>query len=478
MEARLKTVLPQEGTGTTGESFSESNSGSPTVSGGGIISPTSLATSASNTSNKKLIQQAFHPSLFISRPRSSSLGSNPVPVQDNLTQNKTVIFNAVENEDSAPCPPSWQRVPTNRNSKKRKMLSSPSPDRVKTSNRFSGLPIDLTDTEPKTRTQSKPPPIVLYGVEDVNKLTELLETVAKKDEFAYKIVSRNQLRINALDIEIYKKLISIVRENGLIGHTFNRKDNRYLRIVIRNLHPTTPINCIKEEIEATGNTVAGEIINARFGPKKLPTSTFFVNLVAGPNNKAAKDLKYIYHQSITIEDPRKRKSIVQCQRCQQYGHTKNYCMRPYRCVKCGQSHKTSECLKKDRSTPAQCALCSGPHPANYKGCEVYTEILARRERTTISRKPETQVNFRSLEETNRPTPLNNDLNQEVCNNEHKVKKTYAETLKVNTLTTNPQQIGLEAIDMILKQTEKLEVILQQMSTLMSLITKIVDKLTK
>ena len=53
-------------------------------------------------------------------------------------------------------------------------------------------------------------------------------------------------------------------------------------------------------------------------------------------------------------------------------------MRPFHCVKCAQSHKTSDCPKRDRNTPAQCALCHGSHPANYKGCEVYREILARK----------------------------------------------------------------------------------------------------
>lgn len=50
----------------------------------------------------------------------------------------------------------------------------------------------------------------------------------------------------------------------------------------------------------------------------------------------------------------------------------------YRCVKCAQSNKTADCPKKDRSTPAKCALCLGDQPANFKGCEVYQEILARK----------------------------------------------------------------------------------------------------
>ncbi|GJQ84047.1 hypothetical protein Trydic_g12022 [Trypoxylus dichotomus] len=36
-------------------------------------------------------------------------------------------------------------------------------------------------------------------------------------------------------------------------------------------------------------------------------------------------------------------------------------------VKCAGSHQTAECAKS-RDTPARCALCQGPHTANYKGC--------------------------------------------------------------------------------------------------------------
>lgn len=30
-----------------------------------------------------------------------------------------------------------------------------------------------------------------------------------------------------MDMEVYKKLIAVVRENGLIGDTFNRKDETF-----------------------------------------------------------------------------------------------------------------------------------------------------------------------------------------------------------------------------------------------------------
>jgi len=32
-------------------------------------------------------------------------------------------------------------------------------------------------------------------------------------------------------------------------------------------------------------------------------------------------------------------------------------------------------MLKDRNEPAKCALCSGPHPANYKGCLVHKDFI-------------------------------------------------------------------------------------------------------
>lgn len=55
------------------------------------------------------------------------------------------------------------------------------------------------------------------------------------------------------------------------------------------------------------------------------------------------------------------------------GHTRTYCNHHPRCVRCGDPHDSSQC-QKDRTQPAKCALCGGPHPANYKGCSVHKEL--------------------------------------------------------------------------------------------------------
>lgn len=88
-------------------------------------------------------------------------------------------------------------------SKKRKMANPPSPDGVPISNSFSELPISDNaqgNDQPKEKKPSKPPPIILYGLEDVNKLTEFLETTAERPTFNYKLINKNQESLQRMSI--------------------------------------------------------------------------------------------------------------------------------------------------------------------------------------------------------------------------------------------------------------------------------------
>lgn len=430
------------------------------------------------TGNKKLVQQAFHPGLFL-RPRSGSLGSIPMNINPQILTEKNTA-KAVSNESQhAAKPPEWQTVPRNRIAKKRKISETVSPHSAATatSNRYDKLSIDAEGDIVQPKALNKPPPLILYGINDVTKLTETLESVLDPMDYNLKIVTKNQLRVNCKASEPYRKLMTLVREKGLIGHTFTRKEERCCRIVIRNLHHSTPHQVIKDEIAATGNKVVGEIINARIGPEKIPTSTFFVNLEPSPNNRKVKDIKYIYHTAVIIEDPKKRQVVPQCTRCQQYGHTKNNCSRPFRCVKCALNHKTSECPKKDRNTPAKCALCLGSHPANFKGCQVYREIHERKFNTrpkhqtpklttgkvqfTTPKSPNTDQNTLKTGQNTPQTTRNSDSYAEVTKRQHSQPSTCSKSIE----------------ELLFNQSEKIDALLQQISSMMSLIVKLVERLS-
>lgn len=452
----------------------------------------SATVNATGSTNKKLVQQAFHPSLFITRPRSNSLGniktmdsSTPHPMSPTIT--------IADDEDNNICPPSWQRVPTNRYPKRKKLSNSPpSIERVQTeintSNRYSELPVDLLDDESteaastQVKKVSKPPPIILYGIEDLSQLTELLDKSVPTGSYSYKVINRDQLRVMTQSAETYKSLIDLIRAKGLIGHTFTQKQNKCYRVVIKNLHHTTPKSAIMEEIEKTGNRVRSEIVCARSKKNKMPLNMFFVNLEPSPNNPQIKNIEYIYHTRVKIEDPKKTTDIPQCTRCQQYGHTKNNCMRPYRCVKCAKGHKTTDCPKKDRNTPATCTLCHGDHPANYKGCQIYKEIRARKMTQAVKRKapfipPPQKDDFPPLKPS-RYTRQHSNQERNTVNIPENMSNT-TNTNYWNRKTENTQSQPTSSLEqIIIKQSEKIDILIQQIGTLMGLLTTLIAQQKK
>ena len=160
-----------------------------------------------------------------------------------------------------------------------------------------------------------------------------------------------------------------MRDNSIIHHTYQSKEERSYRVVIKYLLHSVCVPELQEEMSQHGHKVR-TIINAKHRVTKDPLNLFFVDLEPSENKKDIYKINRLQNSVIQIEPPRKGKHLVQCMRCQLYGHTKFYCNRPYTYVKCGGQHSTDSC-KKSKTTPSTCALCGGGHPANYKGCDYY-----------------------------------------------------------------------------------------------------------
>lgn len=101
---------------------------------------------------------------------------------------------------------------------------------------------------------------------------------------------------------------------------------------------------------------------------------YYVDLKSGPGSKLIYNTKYLLNCRITFEVPRPKRQLPQCATCQRYGHTRRFCFRKPRCVKCTDEHSTANCPRKGRSDNVKCVLCNGNHPANYKGCSVYKDL--------------------------------------------------------------------------------------------------------
>ncbi|KAF0759565.1 Uncharacterized protein FWK35_00036360, partial [Aphis craccivora] len=138
------------------------------------------------------------------------------------------------------------------------------------------------------------------------------------------------------------------------------QEDKAYRIVIRNLHPTTNTAEIRTALEEIVFQVR-QITNVpHIKTTKLNLPIFFVDLEPSELNKDIFHISHKLHTKVKIEEPYKKRDLVQCLNCQEYGHTKTYCVHTPRCVRCAEHHITSACLKP-RNLPAKCAICQGEH---------------------------------------------------------------------------------------------------------------------
>ena len=266
----------------------------------------------------------------------------------------------------------WQKV---KNTKRMK-VNQPVSQNITLTNKYSQLNVEdgeNTTTKVIENKIQKPPPIFVYGVTNYQDMVHNLCSVVELEQYTTKTFVDNTIKINCHTPDTYRTLVRYMREKNIIHHTYQLKENRAFRIVIKHLHFSTNIQEIEQELNKEGHKVRN-ILNARSRMTKEPLNLFFVDLEPATNNKEIYKLARIQNKTIVIEPPRKAKGIPQCMRCQQYGHTRSYCNKPYVCVKCGGSHSTQSC-KKSKNTPAKCVFCGGAHPANYRGCEYYHSLL-------------------------------------------------------------------------------------------------------
>lgn len=177
------------------------------------------------------------------------------------------------------------------------------------------------------------------------------------------------------------------------------------------------------------------MINVLHKTIKLPLPLFFVDLEKSDKSLVIFQLTSLLYTKIKVKELYKPRTISQYQNCQDYGHTRSYCGYPPRCVRCENSHLTSDCAKP-RDSLVKCALCSGSHPVNYRGCNVFKELQRRNNPNNKSKFIYDSVNLNHSNNNNNfnvkenhPLPTNNNPNT------HSPSKIYAQAT-YNETTTN------------------------------------------
>ena len=257
-----------------------------------------------------------------------------------------------------------------------KSQTKPPANQVTTYNRLSILEttedsMNTTETVNTQRTQRIPPPPPIFIDDVIQTMIKSIEEDISKEDYKLKI-NNNHVKILPTNPDVYRKLTKLLKTLNANFHTYQLKQERPFRVVLRNIHHSVDLDELKFELLKLGHEVTN-ISNVRHRVTKNPLSLFFIDIKQKENNKEIYNVNRLINSIVKIEPPLVKKEIVQCKRCQRYGHTQKYCNHNFRCVKCAGSHPTDQCTKSPE-TPAKCIHCQGEHPANYKGCSAYKTL--------------------------------------------------------------------------------------------------------
>jgi hypothetical protein len=234
-------------------------------------------------------------------------------------------------------------------------------------------PLNSIDAE----STQKPPPIYVKDVA-LNKYKGLIGNLTEiaKNDFECQATQNNGVSIYPRTSEAYRKIVHYLKSINLNFHSFQLKEEKAYRVVIRHLHPATDPIEIKTALEELSFNVRS-VVNVLQSGTRIPLPLFFVDLEPNLDNKKIFDIHSLLYTRIRVEEPKKKTDIVQCKRCMQFGHTRSYCNHAARCARCGNNHFTSDC-KLESSDQRKCILCSGNHSATYRGCQTYKNLRNKR----------------------------------------------------------------------------------------------------
>lgn len=105
--------------------------------------------------------------------------------------------------------------------------------------------------------------------------------------------------------------------------------------------------------------------------KKLPI--YVLNFPPNSNKRQILSIRTICYCAVKWENFKNKFNIIQCFKCQAYGHISQNCFKIEKCLKCAKFHYTSQCKISDKKL-FKCANCEQIHLANDPSCPDYLKI--------------------------------------------------------------------------------------------------------
>lgn len=301
---------------------------------------------------------------------------------------------------------------------------------------------------------ARPPPIVINSTKNFTDLHNFIKSAVHGD-FNIKVIHNNTYKICTFGSTEYRNLTKSLNEAKITWHSYENKQARPIRVVARNLHHTCEPTEIIKDLKDKGYKILNAFNKLQFRTKQ-PLDMFILSFESAENIEKIYEIKKIMNTIVKIEPMKLPKEIPQCKNCQQFNHTKNYCSKEPRCVRCAGKHLSKDCTKPQNIHP-KCCNCAEHHPASYRGCIVAKELQKlRNKKVQLQRSSQQQTSRENPEEQNPPKQNQNlgPISQPVKKVPTKEKCSYSEVTRPSKVNENANQGNLLA--KIIAKLDKIE----------------------
>lgn len=262
------------------------------------------------------------------------------------------MFNTIDNtENKQTQPPNNSQNPTN------SMRSSSSSQSNKAQSSHQNQRLEFL------KKTSDIPPIILTNKSKWTQISKLFNSNNIKYTKAINMI--DGIRILPQTSDDHRAMSKLLSKNDDTPfYTYRLEEEKSLMIVIRNI--PCEVECVD---------VQNDLIDQGFHPTKVtrminkrthkPMPLVIVQLPKTEKN--IYNIETVAGMVIQIEALKTNNQVVQCFRCQKYGHGQTHCTAEYKCVKCSKNHRAYECDMTKNEKPI-CANCGENHVASYRGC--------------------------------------------------------------------------------------------------------------
>lgn len=144
-----------------------------------------------------------------------------------------------------------------------------------------------------------PPPIFIQAQLNFNTFCLKLKEITNSMSFSCKTTTKG-VKLQTFSTDSYRSVVKFLKNENVSFHSYQSKEGKPFRVVIRNLHHSTNKDHITKELSEQGFRVKN-ITNVFQNSTKTLLPLSFIDLLQSQSNQEIFELNYLCYSKVKVE---------------------------------------------------------------------------------------------------------------------------------------------------------------------------------